>query len=59
MSTLHNWRFEKKGQDALVITEESLAGWFPKIIKIIQPSFLEQSLEKALQTLKKQAEKTK
>ncbi len=59
MNAIHIWRFEKQGNKTIVTTEESLSGWFPKLIKIFKSDFLEQSLLKALQTLKHQAEKTK
>ncbi len=59
MNAIHIWKFEKQGNKTIVTTEESLSGWFPKLIKIFKPYFLEQSLLKALQTLKHQAEKTK
>lgn len=59
MNAIHIWKFEKQGNKTKVITEESLSGWFPIIIKLFKPDFLEQSLLKALQTLKNQAEKTK
>lgn len=59
MNAIHIWTFEKHGNKTRVITEESLSGWFPFIIKIFKPDFLEQSLSKALQMLKDQAEKTK
>ncbi len=57
MSAIHIWKFEKQGNNTRVVTEESLSGWFPLIIKMFKPDFLEQSLSKALQTLKNQAEK--
>jgi uncharacterized membrane protein len=59
MNAVHIWEFEKQGNKTKVITEESLSGWFPVIIKMFKPNFLEESLAKALQTLKNQAEKTK
>lgn len=59
MNAVHNWKFEKQGNKTKVITEESLSGWFPRIIKLFKPDFLEKSLLKSLQTLKHQAEKTK
>jgi uncharacterized membrane protein len=59
MSAIHVWKFEKQGNKTRVITEESLSGWFPMIIKLFKPDFLEQSLIKALETLKDQAEKKK
>jgi len=59
MNAIHIWKFEKQGNKTIVTTEESLSGLLPKLIKIFKPDFLEQSLLKALQTLKHQAEKTK
>jgi len=59
MDAVHFWNFEKHGNMTKVITEESLSGWFPKIIKIFKPDFLEQSLSKTLETLKNQVETTK
>ena len=57
MNAIHFWYFEKQGNKTKVTTEESLSGWLPKIIKIFKPNFLNESLEKSLNTLKLQAEK--
>jgi uncharacterized membrane protein len=57
MNAIHIWNFEKQGNKTRVITEESLSGWLPRVIKIFKPDFLEQSLSKALERLKDQAEK--
>lgn len=59
MHAVHYWYFEKKGNKTLVTSEESLSGWFPKIIKLFKPQFLEDALAKSLLTLKIHAEKTK
>ncbi len=59
MYAIHIWKFEQQGNKTKVITEESLSGWFPKLIKLFKSDFLEQSLLKALLTLKNHAEKTK
>lgn len=56
MFATHYWKFNKKGSNTLVQTEESLSGWFPRLIKIFKPNFLDSSLEAALQTLKHQSE---
>ncbi len=56
MNAVHIWYFEKHGNKTKVITEESLSGWMPVIIKMFKPEFLEDSLSKALLTLKSQAE---
>lgn len=58
MNAIHIWNFEKQGNKTKVTTEESLSGWFPNLIKLFKPDFLEKSLSKSLQTLKKHAEKT-
>lgn len=57
MYAVHIWKFEKQADKTKVITEESLSGWFPKLIKLFKPGFLDESLSKALQTLKNHAEK--
>lgn len=59
MNAIHIWKFESQGYKTLITTEESLSGWFPRVIKLFKPDFLEQSLLNALLTLKAQAEKTK
>lgn len=58
MQAVHIWKFEKQGDKTKVITEESLSGWFPMLIKLFKPDFLDESLSKALQTLKNHVEKT-
>lgn len=57
MNAVHVWNFEKHGNKTKVITEESLSGWFPRLIKLFKPNFLDESLTKALLTLKNYAEK--
>lgn len=59
MNAIHVWKFEKQGNKTIVTTEESLSGWFPMLIRLFKPDFLEQSLSKSLLNLKNQAEKTK
>ena len=59
MYALHVWKFEKQGKKTRVTTEESLSGWFPQLIRIFKPDFLEQSLTKALMTLKSEAEESR
>lgn len=58
MHAIHIWNFEKLGSKTKVITQESLSGWFATIIKLFKPTFLEESLDKSLTTLKLHAEKT-
>lgn len=57
MRAIHIWTFEPQGSSTRVTTEESLAGWMPRLIKLVSPRFLEQSLEKSLQILKARAER--
>jgi uncharacterized membrane protein len=57
MKAVHLWRFEPHNGGTQVNTEESLSGWFPALLKIVNPSFLEKSLSSALQALKDEAER--
>lgn len=56
MKAAHIWILEQQGNGTRVIIEESLSGWFPRILKIFDPTFLEKSLDKLLQALKIRAE---
>ncbi len=57
MRAVHIWHFEPRGDQTHVLTEESLSGWFPRLLKLFSPAFLENSLAASLQTLKSQAER--
>lgn len=52
MQAIHLWTFEQREDCTYVKTEESLAGWFPRILKFLDPKFLEKSLQNSLQVLK-------
>jgi hypothetical protein len=52
----HIWIFRPHHDGTLVTTEESMDGWFVRILKIVMPTFLDTSLDLWLQSLKKQAE---
>ncbi len=56
MKAVHIWTFEAVPEGTRVITEESLSGWFPLILKLFSPRFLEKSLEGSLKTLKTHVE---
>jgi uncharacterized protein YndB with AHSA1/START domain len=56
MTAVHIWTFEPREDGTWVITEESLSGWLPRILKIFDPAFLEKSLDESLQVLKAKAE---
>lgn len=58
MRAVHIWGFERQGNGTKVVTEESLSGWLALTIKFFKPDFLDESLSKALRTLKVEAEKT-
>jgi len=57
MKAIHIWILKPQDNDTRVITEESLSGWFPQILKIFDRTFLEKSLIRSLQVLKSQAER--
>lgn len=54
---IHIWIFEPQGDQTRVITEESLSGWFPRIIKVFMPGFLDKGLQDALALLKAESER--
>jgi len=56
MRAIHLWTFEPQEGGTRVITEESLSGWFSRILKLFDQTFLEKSLAGSLQVLKTQAE---
>ena len=53
---IHMWTFAEHEQGTCVRTKESLAGWFPRILKVFDPNFLDKSLAGLLQLLKARAE---
>jgi uncharacterized protein YndB with AHSA1/START domain len=56
MQAIHIWTFEKREDSVYVKTEESLSGWFPRVLKLFDPKFLEKSLQNSLQILKAHVE---
>jgi hypothetical protein len=56
MQAIHIWTFEKREDSVYVKTEESLSGWFPRVLKLFDPKFLEKSLQNSLQVLKAHVE---
>ena len=56
MFAIHNWMFEARGEATLVTTEESLSGWLTRLMALLDPRFLEKSLEASLNILKVKAE---
>ena len=57
MQAIHIWTFEARNEGIYVKTEESLSGWFPRVLKLFDPHFLEKSLLNSLQVLKAHTEK--
>jgi uncharacterized protein YndB with AHSA1/START domain len=53
----HVWRLTPQDKGTLVTTEESMEGWSIRLMKFINPKFLDNSLDTWLQSLKTQAEK--
>ncbi|MCO6451950.1 MAG: SRPBCC family protein [Caldilineales bacterium] len=56
MQAKHIWVFENRQDGTHVKTEESLSGWFPRILKLFDSKFLEKSLQNSLQVLKAHVE---
>ncbi len=56
MNAIHIWAFEPYDGGTRVTVEESLSGWFPRMMKIFNPAFLEKSMRQSLQVLKSRAE---
>jgi uncharacterized membrane protein len=56
MRAVHRWRFEPRGAHTLVVTEESLSGWFARLLKVFDRKFLDKSLARSLEVLKARVE---
>jgi uncharacterized protein YndB with AHSA1/START domain len=56
MKAVHQWELEPENGGTQVVTEESLSGWLAWVLKVFDRSFLEKSLDTALQELKARAE---
>ena len=56
MRAIHIWNFKPSNGGVRVVTEESLSGWFARLLKLFDRRFLEKSLEGSLGTLKRAAE---
>ena len=54
----HIWKFTPQDNGTLVTTEESMEGWSVKLLKLVMPKFLDNSLDTWLRNLKTQAEST-
>ena len=52
----HTFTYKERKNGTLVIAEESLAGWLPKIMKVLMPHYLEASMDSSLNSLKNKAE---
>ena len=52
----HIWNFQPHKDGTLVTTEESMEGWLVQAFKVVMPTFLDDSLDVWLQSLKQQAE---
>lgn len=56
MQAVHIWTFTDRADSTFVTTEESLSGWFPRLLKFFDLQFLEKSLDNSLQVLRRRAE---
>lgn len=56
MHAVHIWHFSAEGNQTRVKTEESLAGWMVRLLKLFDRNFLEKSLKQSLATLKNRVE---
>lgn len=52
----HIWTLKPYKDGTLVTTEESMDGWLARILKVVMPKFLDESLSTWLNSLKKRAE---
>jgi len=57
MKSTHIYMLEAHGARTRVVTEESLAGWVPRVHKALTPHFLEDLLQSSLERLKQQVER--
>jgi uncharacterized protein YndB with AHSA1/START domain len=58
MKAVHTWVLDPRGNGTRVVTEESLSGWLPHVLKIFDSAFLEKSLMRSLQVLKTRVEQS-
>ncbi len=56
IDAVHVWTFEPQGGSTRVTSEESWAGWFTRLLKLLDRNLLNKSMEKSLQVLKQKAE---
>ena len=56
MHAIHNWIMEPVGGSTRVITEESISGWFARLLKLSNRNYMQASLNKSLEVLKKRSE---
>jgi uncharacterized protein YndB with AHSA1/START domain len=49
----HIWTLEARDDGTLVVTEESMSGWVPRVMKFFIPGFLDKSLDVWLGDMKK------
>lgn len=56
MNAIHTWKTEPQDRGTRVLSEESMSGWFIRLIGIFDRDFLSKSLAAALQELKARAE---
>ena len=55
----HIWTFKPHKDGTLLTTEESMDGWLTRVLKVMMPKFLDESLSTWLNSLKKHAESSR
>ena len=56
MQAIHLWFFEEASDGTRVTTKESLSGWVPRLLRLLDPQFLTKSLHNSLRVLKTHVE---
>lgn len=53
---IHGWSLRTEGEGTRVVTEESMDGWLPRLLKLFTPDFLQTAIKETLQMLKARSE---
>ncbi|MDO5610966.1 MAG: SRPBCC family protein [Pseudomonadota bacterium] len=53
----HGWSLQPQGEGAEVTTAETMRGWLPRLIGLVQPAFLDKTLQTVLAELKAEVER--
>jgi hypothetical protein len=53
MHAIHIWKLEAQGDKTRVSTEESISGWFARLLKLSDRDYMQKSLSKSVDVLAK------